>query len=145
MLSSREAYKAAVSGLVQSFDKGGRSTGPVIRPSITATTAVEVASTSITAMNANTSKEILSQAIISSQRQTIDNYQKDRDADRAKIEMLSAKLAKAEDLARSREDYNELRQQCDQGYQAGIKIGEKNVSHSIVTSRIETFTFCFRF
>ena len=128
MLSAREAYKTAVSGMSQSFNKGGRSSGPLNRPNETANTTTEDPNTPIASVNPGFPNESLMRALLSSQKQTIAHYQLDRDSDRSKIEMLTAKLAKAEELARSRGDYSKLQKQSEAGYEAGVKFGEKKVS-----------------
>ena len=127
MLSSREAHKRAVQGKIQTFNKGGRSSGPIAREVVCSDSSKNGVATVIKELNGEPQHPDLLKLVISSQKQTISNYQIDRDRDQLKIQKLTAQLAKAEDLIKSRDDYATLQKQCESGYQAGLKAGEHKV------------------
>ena len=128
MLSATEAHKAAVANKVQSFSKGGRSSGPVERPPSTAGIGSELTKAEVIRGDPQLD---LFQAVISSQKQTIHNFQLDREADRLKIRMLTEKLLKAESMLNSRSDYDTLQEECELGYKAGVTLGQKKVCYRI--------------
>ena len=127
MLSARDAHKAALANKVQTFNKGGRSSGPVHRPQPCVGTESPLKITEVT--DGHPQNDLL-KAVISSQKHTIQNFQLDREADRLKIQNLTAKLMKSECLVASQADYNKLREQCDLGYNAGVRFGEKKVCNT---------------
>ena len=68
----------------------------------------------------------------SAQRQTIDNFQKDLQFDRNRMEKLNAEIASLRAKVESQHDYKALKLENKIGYQGGYELGMAKVSfHSL--------------
>ena len=67
------------------------------------------------------------QGVISAQRQTIDNFQKDRDIDQTTIVKLRSERDVAIGRLKSQSDYDTIKFQASTGYQAGVDEGMAKV------------------
>ena len=67
------------------------------------------------------------QGVISAQRQTIDNFQKDRDIDQTTIKKLQSERDAALRRLRAQSDYDTIKFQATTGFQAGIDEGMAKV------------------
>ena len=123
MLSSRERFKQGMSGQVQSLGKSGRSSGPVLRQLPSPGIVCQSDNTALQTSNPSRFSSEFLEGVISSQRRTIDNYQKDRDNDRALIEQLKIDNEKVASRLKKQGDYDELKAKTMLGYDAGFEAG----------------------
>ena len=135
----REQHKRAMQGRTQSLSKSGRSLTSIPRPEtppdIPCGHTQSVLSESI---GTRLTPDIL-RALVSSQRMTIDNYQKDRDRNHGKIAELKMKNEELEKLVKSRSDYDKLKAQSLSTFEAGVDVGMSKVNQM---HNLHKFNFC---
>ena len=130
MLSARQIYAKASENRVQSFTRSGTSTKSSIREvgPVQAQTVVESElqpqsppiSPTLTLLN----------ALVSSQKQTIQNFQTEVHDLKVKIDSLTQRCNKSEEKLRLQSDYDKLKAETMSGYEAGVEFGMTKVMHS---------------
>ena len=124
----REQHKRAMQGRTQSLSKSGRSLASITRPETPPDIPIgQIPSVSSESIGSRLPPDVL-QAVISSQRMTIDNYQKDRDRDHAKISQLKIENEELAKLVKSRSDYDNLKAQSLFTFEAGVDLGMSKVT-----------------
>ena len=128
MMSSRERFKRAMSDQLQCLGKSGRSSGPILRQISTQIVVPHDIETSSQINNQPVLTTEFLESVISSQRRTIDNFQKDRDLDQAKIEKLTTDFQRTASRLKELSDYDDLKSKALLGYDAGFELGMMKVN-----------------
>ena len=129
MLSARQIYANASRNRVQSFTKSGTSTKSSIREvePVLPQTAVD---SELQSQSPPISPTLtLLNALVSSQKQTIQNFQNEVHDLNVKIESLKQRCNKSEERLLLQSDYDKLKAETMSGYEAGVEFGMTKVRH----------------
>ena len=108
--------------------------GRVPPPTLSSNSDAEATSVDLTSelpiRDKGSSQEHLLRALITSQKQTIDNYQKDLKFERNKIAELETQVRFLHAKAKGQDDYNALKKQTMIGFQGGYEQGMAKVENT---------------
>ena len=140
-MSSKSKWAESAKQFVNSAQNRGRVPPPKPCPNVDPEVQSYECTPDLSTSEDERAQHDLLKALISSQKQTIDNFQKDLHFERNKILELEGQVRKLHAEAKSQADYHSLKKQSLLGFQGGYEKGMSKVKSFVNFS----FSYTYRF